>query len=81
MNDEEYGTNNIGEASYLYQGGVQLLTAINPQGFEYFVFGNKDNVARRLVEEYYEDAAAPARSLFTAMGRLRREVTLARRAR
>jgi hypothetical protein len=78
MNENEYATKSIGEAAYLYANGAVLLCAIDSRGFEHFTFENKDDCTRRLAEQFYEDAAAPARTLFLAQGTLRQEASKAR---
>jgi hypothetical protein len=80
MMDEEYSTKNAGEAAFLYMNGAQLHAAIDSRGYEHFTFDNKDESARRLAEQFYEDAPAPARTLFAALGQLRHEASQARRA-
>lgn len=79
--DSAYTTRSLGEAGFLYLNQVQLLSAIDDRGYDYFTFDNKDNCARRLVEQFYAGATAGARELSLAMSQLRRESTQARRNR
>ena len=76
--ENEFSTRSIGEAAYLYANGALLLCAIDGRGFEHFTFDNKGGCARRLAEQFYEDAPAPARTLFIAQGTLRQEASKAR---
>jgi hypothetical protein len=79
--EQEYTTRSLGESSFLYLNGAQLLTAIDSRGFDSFTFADKDGSARRLAEQFYADATAPARSLLLAMTQLRSEGSKARRER
>ena len=79
MNHEgEHVTKSISEASFLYLNGALLLCAIDNRGYESFTFDNKDDCARHLAEQFYENATAPARELFIAQGTLRQEASKAR---
>ena len=79
--EQEYSTRSIAEAAYLYLNGAQLVSAIDSRRCEEFTFGNKDDFARHLAEQFYEDGAVPARTYGIALGQLRQEVTQARRQR
>lgn len=79
MDENQYSTRSLGEAAYLHLNGLQLLSAIDNRHCDCFSFDNKDNCARRLAAQFYEDATAPARPLSIAMGELRREASQARR--
>ncbi len=76
---DEYSTRSITEAAYLYLNGALLISAIDSRRREEFTFGDKDDCARRLSEEFYGDATAPARTYALALGQLRHEVARARR--
>lgn len=77
--EQEYSTRSLAEAAYLYLNGAQLLSAIDSRRCEEFTFGNKDDCARHLAEQFYDDATVPARIYGIALGQLRHEVTQARR--
>ena len=79
--NEEYTTRSLSEAGYLYMNGALLVSAIDSKRREEFTFDNKDDCARHLAEQFYEDATAPARTYGLALGQLRQEVTRARRQR
>ena len=81
MDKGEYTTRSMTEAGYLYLNGALLLSVIDSRRCEEFTFDNKDDCARRLAEQFYEDATAPARTYGLALGQLRHEVTQARRHR
>ena len=77
--EQEYTTRSAAEGAFLFVNGAALLSAIDSRGFESFTFADKDGSARRLVEQFYADATAPARSLLLAMRQLRDEASKARR--
>lgn len=68
------------EASFVYAHGVQLIAVTYDKGPR-FEFENKDNLARTMAENFYEDASTPGRSLLQAFGDLRKEITRASQAR
>jgi hypothetical protein len=78
--EQEYTTRSMTEAAYLYLNGAQLVSAIDSRRCEEFTFGNKDDCARHLAEQFYEDATVPARTYGLALAQLRQEVSRARRA-
>jgi len=79
--ENEYVTRSINEASFLYLNQAVLISAIDDKGYESFIFDDKDDFARHLAEQFYEEASAPARALLAALGQLRKEASQARQQR
>ena len=78
--EQEYSTRSINEAAYLYLNEAQLVSVIDSRRCEEFTFSNKDDCARRLAEQFYENATVEARTYGLALAQLRQEVSRARRA-
>ena len=71
--EAEYTARSIFEGAYLYVKGCRLLTVEGTAGRAKIVYDDKDGYARRLAQEYVLDTAAPAKSLFSGLGQLKRE--------
>jgi hypothetical protein len=71
--ESEFTPNSIFQAAYVYCKGGRLLTVEGTPGRAKFRFDNKDGFAQRIALEYVQDTAAPAKSLFSALGALKHE--------
>jgi hypothetical protein len=73
-NPDEFSTTSFQVASYIYAQQVPLIGITFRGRSPIFWFEGKDGCARRLCDDYHDDKSAPAKSLFTALSRLKDEV-------
>ena len=69
----EYAAKSLYEASFLYCVGIPLATITGKIGSARFIFDDEDGIARRTVADFHADVSTGAKSLFQALGQLKRE--------
>lgn len=74
---EEYAAKSIYEAAFLYCVGIPIATITGKIGSARFIFDDKDGMARSVAADFHADVSTGAKSLFQALGQLKREADAA----
>lgn len=73
ISSAEYAAKSFYEATFIYACGIPLATITGKRGSARFIFEDKDGMAQNAAAEYHSDASTGAKTLFTALGQLKRE--------
>ncbi len=71
--ESTYAAKSLYEATFLFYRGIPLVEITGRPGSCRWVFANKDGVSARAAEEFHSDASVGAKSVFQAMGQLKRQ--------